>query len=396
MSERIMIVGAGHNQERIIRQAVDLGYYVAVIDGNSSAPGLQYAHKAFVADIMNPTTIVKAAMEHKIDGIVPAAELSVEAVSIACQQLGLPGASVNAARCMRNKRIMRDTLVSAGISCPVYSYTNELGVACEVADRLGYPLVTKPVDGNASRGVRHVNSDIELHEAFEIAKAAARNGIVLLESFMDGNEFSLDGIMYHGDYYLGGIAGKRRSPLPYRYDTALFMPAPLEQTETERLIQATASALCAVGFDLGATHVEVIMTPEGPHIVEMAGRPGGARIATDLIPLAYGMDYTEDLLRVALDQPPKRKHSIIAGSAIEWISAPSGKLRRICGLESAASVPGIVDVVVRAYPGMMLHAPVDCVSRDMLGYVLASGQTASDALEACDQACTHIQTLFDY
>ena len=170
----------------------------------------------------------------------------------------------------------------------------------------------------------------------------------------------------------------------------------LEQTETERLIQATASALCAVGFDLGATHVEVIMTPEGPHIVEMAGRPGGARIATDLIPLAYGMDYTEDLLRVALDQPPKRKHSIIAGSAIEWISAPSGKLRRICGLESAASVPGIVDVVVRAYPGMMLHAPVDCVSRDMLGYVLASGQTASDALEACDQACTHIQTLFDY
>jgi len=203
---------------------------------------------------------------------------------------------------------------------------------------------------------------------------------------MDGEEWGVDGLVYDGQYILGGITAKDRSAPPSRFDLGLHMP-PLEGPEVVRaIVDATGTALAAIGFTAGTTHVEVIMTDAGPRIVEMAGRPGGARIPTDLIPLAHGMDFMADSLRIALGERPKERRRHERGAAIYWIPAEPGVVTEIKGLDEARAMPGVQEVVMTAKPGDAVEPIVDCVTRDKIGYVLTASETVEAAIDAAKRA----------
>lgn len=204
---------------------------------------------------------------------------------------------------------------------------------------------------------------------------------------MEGEEFGVDGLVYEGRYILGGITGKHRSQPPDRFDLGLCMPPLISDADAQALEDTVSAALEAIEFRNGTTHIEVILHKDGPRIVEMAGRPGGARIPTDLVPMAYGMDYIADSLRIALGEAPIEARRFLRGSAIYWIPAPPGRVLSISGVEAARALPGVKEVVVAAKPGDVLEPIIDCVTRDKVGYVLTEGDTPQAAIDAATRAC---------
>ena len=132
--------------------------------------------------------------------------------------------------------------------------------------------------------------------------------------------------------------------------------------------------------------MEVIVTPDGPRIVEMAGRPGGGRIPTDLIPLTYGMDFVLDSLRLTLGCRPQEHKTCERGTAVYWIPAEPGVVRAVEGIDEALALPGVQDIVLNIEPGDVVEPVIDCVTRDKLGYVLADGDTVHDAIATAKRA----------
>ena len=394
MSKRLLIVGAGANQAGIIRHAMKLGLHVVAVDGSAHAPGLSQASEHAVADIADGEALHAVALAHKADGIFPAAEWGVVAAAYATELLGLPGPPRAAAECLRSKYALRNAMTNAGFPVPSYAKATTLAEAVEGAGRIGLPVIVKPADGNASRGVQRVDYIEDVSLAFANAHKAARNGQVLLEAFLDGPEYNVDGIMHQGRCLVGGITGKALSDNQYRYDMGIYMPPRLDHQTQQQIGECVGATLQALGVDTGIFHAEVILTPQGPRIVEIAGRPGGGRIPSDLIPLTYGIDFLADAFRVVLGKSPRESRQFERGAALYWIPSHSGIVTAIEGVAEVAARQGVVDVVVNVKPGDSLGHVVDCVTRDNIGYVLATGGNVEEAITCAMDAAhaVHIAT----
>jgi len=386
VSARILIVGAGANQICVIKKARDLGIETVAVDGDAKAQGLAAADIAEVANITDPNEMLRVARLHRVDGIFPAAEWGVEAAAHAAHELALPGVPPEVATRVRNKHVMREALDRAGVPVPRFRGVTNRAEARAAFDAFGVAIIVKPAEGNASKGVRRVDRAEELDAAFDNAVQYSRSKTVLIEAFMEGEEYCVDGLVYNGEFILGTITGKERSLPPNRFDLGIYTPPLIAQDETDAIVAMVRQSLAAIGFVNGTTHIEVITAPEGVRIVEMAGRPGGGRIPTDLIPLTYGMDFIADALRLTLGEAPRESWQYERGAALFWFPAQPGVVKEIAGLDAVRGLPGVVDVVMTIQPGETVAPIVDCVTRDHIGYVLTTGADAEAAIATAKEA----------
>jgi cyanophycin synthetase len=89
-----------------------------------------------------------------------------------------------------DKKLTTSLLASAGLPVPRSEMVRTADEAVAMAVRIGYPVVTKPLDGNHGRGVSlDLRQEDEVRRGFERAIRQTRSGIVVVESFIQGNDY---------------------------------------------------------------------------------------------------------------------------------------------------------------------------------------------------------------
>jgi cyanophycin synthetase len=89
-----------------------------------------------------------------------------------------------------DKKMTNQLLAAAGLPVPRSEVVRTAEEAVEAAGRIGYPVVTKPLDGNHGRGVGLNLSDKKAVRAgFEHALGQSRDGRVVVETFVRGNDY---------------------------------------------------------------------------------------------------------------------------------------------------------------------------------------------------------------
>lgn len=89
-----------------------------------------------------------------------------------------------------DKNLTTRLLASAGLPVPKAETVRTADGAVSAARRVGFPVVVKPLDGNHGRGVvLNLTSDEEVRDAFVIAQAQSRRGVVQVESFITGKDY---------------------------------------------------------------------------------------------------------------------------------------------------------------------------------------------------------------
>jgi cyanophycin synthetase len=89
-----------------------------------------------------------------------------------------------------DKKLTTALLASAGLPVPRSETVQSAEGAVTIAHRIGYPVVTKPLDGNHGRGVSlDLRNDDEVRRGFERALRQTRSGTVVVESFIKGNDY---------------------------------------------------------------------------------------------------------------------------------------------------------------------------------------------------------------
>jgi cyanophycin synthetase len=89
-----------------------------------------------------------------------------------------------------DKDLTTRLLASAGLPVPRSESVRTVDDAVKAANKIGYPVVCKPLDGNHGRGVCLDLQDAgAVREAFPIAAEQSRRGWVIVESFITGKDY---------------------------------------------------------------------------------------------------------------------------------------------------------------------------------------------------------------
>ncbi|EAK0829283.1 ATP-grasp domain-containing protein [Campylobacter fetus] len=175
-------------------------------------------------------------------------------------------------------------------------------------NKLKFPLVVKPSDRSAGRGVVKVNNTEELKIAYKNAKSLSNNGIVLVEEVLDGKQFSVETISENGIHIIVAITEEFFRQGKYEDDfleVGHLIPARLNDKEKSAIQKETLKILDAFEIKFGACHIELKLGKNGVKFIEIASRMGGWR--NTLIRDAYEYDMNKMLLNASLNKKIKFK-----------------------------------------------------------------------------------------
>ena len=381
-----LVLAGGTYQLPLIHAVKRRGMPVVLFDGSDQAPGFKLADESMVVDIADPDAVVDAARRVNPAAIAAiVSEVSVRSVAAATEALGLPGISRETAEACTDKLLMHTRFAAAGLPCPPFVGLARGEDPLAAAQAIGFPQVIKPVDSSGSRGVRRVETLAEVPEAVEAAWAQSRQGRAILEGFMEGVECTVETFTVNGRTEILGISDKVRLPFPNCVSINLTYPPYFDDRTRAAVGDAAIAALQAAGLEDGPGHTEVMLTPNGPVVVEVAARGGGYRIFSDILPAISGVDPVEAIIDQALGRTPNVTPTRSRAAVLRFFNpAGHGVLRAVAGLDEAKRVDGVMDVVIE----VPLGGPLRGITRDgeRPGYIIAVADDRAAAVAAADRA----------
>ena len=394
----IMILGASILQLPAIEKAKDMGLEVVAVDMNPEAIGFRVdgVLKEVVSTIDTPA-VLRAAKHHKIDGIMTlASDMPMQTVAVVCRELGLVGISEDTALKATNKAYMRDALKLAGVPVPLYFRVkgkDAFLIAVKKVRQAGCQCIVKPADNSGSRGVLLLEPFVELGEAYDYAAEYSRGGELVVEEFMEGPEVSVETLAVDGIVHVIQITDKLTTGEPYFVEMGHTQPSRLDMKIKQQIEEVAIAANKAIGITNGPSHTEIIVTNDGPKIVELGARLGGDCITTHLVPLSTGVDMVESCIMIALGDKPSITPKWSKGSSIRYFAQHSGRIKKIVGVDEALKNKGIKQIEFIHNEGETITNIVNSASR--LGFIIAQDSDAQTAEADCIKAMKKITIEID-
>src|ERR1700722_1060077 len=332
----------------------------------------------------------------QIDAVVSYDDQGVPLAARVAAALGLRGNPVPAADATRSKLLMKQHFDAAGVPIAEYSLVDGADGAAQWANKWGYPVVIKPVSASASQGVIRANDEAELRLAVRrLLKIVNGYGgesdsghavSFLIESYMPGSEISVEILVTDGTPYVLCVFEKPQLlEGPYFEETIYVTPARLSGAVNRQVRELAVLASNAIGLLQGPAHCEIRLTPDGPRVLEIAGRLiGGA--CSRAFRYALGEDIHFSILKCALGESfeiPAQRPGCAAGAIMLPIPT-EGILRVVRGLDVVGQLPGVRDVIMAVQPGQTIvpFPEQSCYN----GFVTAAGASTEDVVQTLNMA----------
>jgi len=232
------------------------------------------------------------------------------------ERLGLPGLSVEVEERVRKKHHTRERLRDCGLSNVDFAIATFAQLR-EMASGFKLPFVIKPVDMTGSIGVYGVRSkrDIDhFRNAFvDLKREETRQREFMIEAFIEGDEYSVEGICLKGHFHLLAVTRKYTNSFPNFAEIGHTLPATVSSDNLDygTFIQAIVNAL---NIDTAPIHAEVKAKGDRIELVEIHTRFGG-----DYIPLLLERAFGYKVFAMYYDallygtEPEKRNARVISG-----------------------------------------------------------------------------------
>ncbi|WP_373221992.1 ATP-grasp domain-containing protein [Mediterraneibacter gnavus] len=393
MSKKIMILGASILQLPAIEKAKEMGLDVIVVDMNPEAIGFKVPgiKKEIISTIDIPA-IIEAAKRHQIDGIMTlATDMPMRSVAAVAREMNLVGIDEDTALKATNKAEMRKALQLGGVPIPKFFKVSNENEYKEAVKQFTVPFIVKPADSSGSRGIFEVvditNQEL-VKKAYEYCKPYSKVGDVVVEEYMLGPEVSVETLAVDGVCHVIQITDKLTTGAPHYVEMGHSQPTRHNKEIADKISEVAKAANKAIGIKNGPSHTEIIITSEGPKIVELGARLGGDNITTHLVPLSTGVNMVECCIEIALGEKPDIEKKWNHGSAIRYFQQHAGIVGSIKGLEDAKKIEGIKQISIVHGVGEEVTEITSSGSR--MGFVIAQDKNAASAIAKCEKAMAEI------
>jgi hypothetical protein len=327
------------------------------------------------------------------DGIVAVGDKPATVAAEIARRLNLRFHPPDAVRAAGDKYLTRELFRKARMNVPAYSLVHSAGSA-------RYPCVLKPLHLSASRGVIRANGPQEFGEAYARIRKMTGEEPVLVEDFIPGREFALEGIVTSGCLQTLAIFDKP-DPLdgPFFEETIYVTPS-RESTDVHRAFEtAVQSAVTALGLTHGSVHAEMRVNEQGVWMLEAAARPIGGLCARALRfegpaeadrgvgcgPGGPPHSLEELLLQHALGRDVSAAKLAPGAHGVMMIPIPAaGIYSGVDGVEQARKTAGIEAVEITAKQGQHLEPLPE--GQSYLGFLFSRAPSQEAVERALRQA----------
>lgn len=303
--------------------------------------------------------------------------------SVLAKILGLRYLNPKTAQRLRDKYLVRQALEKAGIEQPEFALATSNEELQTAVDHLGLPVLIKPADGYGSQNVIVLQTLIDLDPWMtpldsmlpsqqDYGLGVKANDRLLVERFMTGRIIGCDTFSRDGHHQLLGVNEKVFfEPPSFAIKGGCFKPNIGQFSELQNYV---AKLLDAVEFDVGAAHIEIMVTDQGYRLIEINPRLVGAKIGR-LISHALGFSIHQQLIALHLGRTLHLQgHRRFAST--RWLVAnQEGQIERLV-LPNMTHAQVLESAMFKNI-GDHVRRPIENVDR--IGYVMTSGDSPEQA-----------------
>jgi phosphoribosylglycinamide formyltransferase 2 len=384
----ILLLGSGELGREFVISAKRLGARVIACDSYDDAPAMQVADGREVFSMLDGDALRAAAEKHRPDLIVPEIEAIRTEVLGDLEAEGFTIVpSARAAQLTMNRDAIRDLAAGElGLTTSQYGYAESFAEAREVAARIGYPLVMKPVMSSSGKGQSKVDTAEALEAAWQYAVANMRGdrARVICEQFIAFDyEITLLTVRHAGGISFCPPIGHRQERGDYResWQPAAMSPAALAKAQD--MAAKVVMALQGGGRGWGLYGVEFFIKGDDVIFSELSPRPHDTGMVT-----LISQDLSEfDLhARAILGLPvPAEIAARPAASAVILADRDSDAFA-FEGLADALALSRHVDVRIFGKPTTRPYR--------RMGVALARADTAGSAVDLAQQAAAAVRIVY--
>lgn len=386
--KKIMILGASILQLPAILKAKDMGLEVIAVDMDKNAIGFNHADVCLEISTIDIPKVVEAAKKYKIDAVMTlASDMPMRTVAAVAKELGIVGISEDTAINATNKARMRRKLFEHGVPIPKFYIVNSYEEYLLATKNFSNKFIVKPANNSGSRGIMLVTKQNEVQHAYEYSNGYSKNGEIVVEECMEGPEVSVETITIDGVTHVIAITDKLTTGSPNFVEMGHSQPSILSKEVKGKITEVAISAVKAIGIENGPSHTEIMVTDEGPKIVELGARLGGDNITTHLVPLSTGVDMVECCIKIALGDEPDFSSKFEKGSAIRYFRTnldKSGEIVNISGLADVKKIYNIKQISFVKNVGDYVKKIES--SSDRIGFLISQSENVNEAISICNNA----------
>ena len=338
----VLVFGCGELQQSIIGRAHKMGLYVVGIDP---------CEDAFCKDDVDAFEVVggqdfegtcAVVEKHGIDAIVTAAtDKPLVMMARIAEKYGFPFFSVDTAKWSTDKFQMKQRFIDGGVPCA----KGRLVKSVEETSDMVFPVIVKPRDNSGSRGVRLCRTPDELNESISEALEYSRMDSVLVEEFIEGQEYSIEGLHYDGKSEVIQFTEKKTTEFPYNVELGHKQPANLSNNQKCAIREIVAKIGDALLFENCPSHTELKINERGVFVIETSPRLGGDFITSKLVPISTGINIEDQLLHIALGEPVDTKTGHVdKASGVCFLQLPCGNVQSVApAIDEVLQWPSVVE-----------------------------------------------------
>ncbi|HEY2795727.1 MAG TPA: hypothetical protein VGJ28_25415 [Micromonosporaceae bacterium] len=286
--------------------------------------GRDSAQEIVVVDNLALDTVTQAAQEiverhGSLDGIVGISEKDVLMTAHLRERMGMPGWRPEFIRRFKDKPTMKTLVRDAGLRVPHFVPLGPDTTADDVLRELNLPVVLKPRQEAASRGVVILYDADSLKAALATVDPAAYE----CEDYISGEIYHIDGVRRGGVFHFVSASRYLNTCLDFANGQPLGSVTVPDGDLRSRLFAFAAECFDALGLFDAPFHLEVIDDKDGGLVfLENAIRPGGAEIPF-INHDCFGADLFGEAFRATLGLPPMTEQAdFTEPAAAGWVSIP--------------------------------------------------------------------------
>lgn len=288
---KVLVIGRGGREHAIVRQFARS----ASIEKVYAAPGndgMRLESQLVPIDEMDFPALADFAKEQQIDCtfVGPEQPLTAGIVDFfQSQGLRIFGPSKAAAQIEGSKTFAKELMKKYRIPTAAYETFSEVAPAVDYIRKIGAPIVIKADGLAAGKGVvvaqREGDAIAAVHDMLEDKKYGDSGATVVIEEFLDGEEFSFMSFVYNGAIYPMVISQDHKRAYdgdkgPNTGGMGAYSPVPqitedAVATTFESIVKPAVEAMAEEGTPFnGILYAGVILTLDGPKVIEFNARFG--------------------------------------------------------------------------------------------------------------------------
>ena len=295
--QSILVFGVGELQKSIILKAKSMGLFVVGIDPFADAYCKDEVDVFEVVGGQDYESTLAVARKYDVKAVVTAAtDKPLVMMARVAKELRLRFYSEETAIWSTDKFQMKQRFIDGEISCA----HGRVIKSVEEIKGLDFPLILKPRDNSGSRGVVLCRDLSSLSDAMQDTLQYTKLDSVLVEEFIEGQEYSVEALHFDGRSEVVQFTEKTTTPFPYNVELQHIQPALFSDDLKEQIRLLISRIANVMKFENCASHTELKVNERGIFIIETSPRLGGDFITSTLTTLSTGINIEEQLLNISL------------------------------------------------------------------------------------------------